>query len=185
MDQHLAFTVDYPYIAREILTDIGISSPISGQISLHDDRIFKTIALWDTGATNCVVTPSTARALRLQPIGIAKTINAGGEAMANVYLIDIYLPNNLRITGVRVTECSEQAGNFGVIIGMDIISTGDFAISNANGKTTVSFRWPSMERIDYVHTHTKITPVKAVVAPGRNEKCPCGSGKKYKQCCGK
>ena len=27
-------------------------------------------------------------------------------------------------------------------------------------------------------------PVKAVVGPGRNDPCPCGSGKKYKKCCG-
>ena len=29
------------------------------------------------------------------------------------------------------------------------------------------------------------TPVTAEKTPGRNEKCPCGSGKKYKDCCGK
>jgi len=27
-------------------------------------------------------------------------------------------------------------------------------------------------------------PVEAIVTPGRNEPCPCGSGKKYKKCCG-
>lgn len=27
-------------------------------------------------------------------------------------------------------------------------------------------------------------PVRADDAPGRNEECPCGSGKKYKKCCG-
>ena len=30
----------------------------------------------------------------------------------------------------------------------------------------------------------KATP-KRVAKIGRNEPCPCGSGKKYKQCCGK
>lgn len=29
------------------------------------------------------------------------------------------------------------------------------------------------------------TPVEAEEGPGRNELCPCGSGKKYKKCCGK
>ncbi len=29
------------------------------------------------------------------------------------------------------------------------------------------------------------TVVRATPKVGRNEKCPCGSGKKYKQCCGK
>jgi uncharacterized protein YecA (UPF0149 family) len=28
-------------------------------------------------------------------------------------------------------------------------------------------------------------PAKAVPAVGRNETCPCGSGKKFKKCCGK
>ena len=28
-------------------------------------------------------------------------------------------------------------------------------------------------------------PIKAAKTPGRNDPCPCGSGKKYKNCCGK
>jgi len=31
----------------------------------------------------------------------------------------------------------------------------------------------------------KYEPVKKEKKPGRNDACPCGSGKKYKQCCGK
>ena len=30
-----------------------------------------------------------------------------------------------------------------------------------------------------------VEPIQAVGKPKRNEPCPCGSGKKYKQCCGK
>lgn len=33
----------------------------------------------------------------------------------------------------------------------------------------------------YVDGDTDVQPVKK---PGRNELCPCGSGKKFKQCCG-
>ena len=29
------------------------------------------------------------------------------------------------------------------------------------------------------------TPKRAKKEPGRNDPCPCGSGKKYKNCCGK
>jgi uncharacterized protein len=28
------------------------------------------------------------------------------------------------------------------------------------------------------------TPIRKAAAPGRNDPCPCGSGKKYKKCCG-
>ena len=31
----------------------------------------------------------------------------------------------------------------------------------------------------------KVEPLKAQAEPGRNDPCPCGSGKKYKKCCGK
>ena len=30
-----------------------------------------------------------------------------------------------------------------------------------------------------------VEPVKSDAKPKRNDSCPCGSGKKYKQCCGK
>jgi len=34
----------------------------------------------------------------------------------------------------------------------------------------------------YVDGETAVQPVKK---PGRNDPCPCGSGKKFKQCCGR
>ncbi len=30
----------------------------------------------------------------------------------------------------------------------------------------------------------KVKPIIADGEPGRNDPCPCGSGKKYKKCCG-
>ncbi len=31
----------------------------------------------------------------------------------------------------------------------------------------------------------KVDPIKAEGHAGRNDPCPCGSGQKYKKCCGK
>ena len=31
----------------------------------------------------------------------------------------------------------------------------------------------------------KVQPIQADKPPGRNDPCPCGSGKKYKNCCAK
>jgi hypothetical protein len=44
-----------------------------------------------------------------------------------------------------------EIGNQGidVLIGMDIISLGDFAISNFDGKTQFSFRIPSQRHVEY------------------------------------
>jgi uncharacterized protein YecA (UPF0149 family) len=30
----------------------------------------------------------------------------------------------------------------------------------------------------------KVKPIQGGEQPGRNDPCPCGSGKKYKKCCG-
>ena len=36
-----------------------------------------------------------------------------------------------------------------------------------------------------LHEATPRTPVRRADEPGRNDPCPCGSGKKYKKCCGR
>ncbi len=41
------------------------------------------------------------------------------------------------------------------------------------------------ERIEKEESSPKQEPVKVIKETGRNEKCPCGSGKKYKKCHGK
>lgn len=76
---------------------------------------------------------------------------------------------------------------------MDIITRGDFAITNVNGKTTFSFRFPSIGTIDFVDEGQKMekaqtkgtAAIKKEKKVGRNDPCPCGSGKKYKNCHGK
>ena len=38
---------------------------------------------------------------------------------------------------------------YDVVIGMDVICNGDFAVTNKDGNTTFSFRIPSEETIDF------------------------------------
>ena len=38
----------------------------------------------------------------------------------------------------------------GMLIGMDIISKGDFAVSNFDGNTVFTFRYPSNSEINFV-----------------------------------
>ncbi len=143
-------------------------------------------AIWDTGATASVITRKVAEECGLKSIGIAKVFTAGGEHRSPVYLISLFLPNKVVIPQLRVTE-GVLPGDAEVLIGMDIIGQGDFAVTNKDGKTTFSFRMPSIERIDFVKQKPIPTsPVKrASPKIGRNDPCPCGSGLKFKKCCGK
>lgn len=154
MDEFQSFTLKLDNIAQELLTPVGICDAVCTDIiNTSDPRVLKMRALWDTGATNCVITPSCAKRLGVKPVGVVQTRHAGGESMANVYLVNIILPNNIYIPGVKVTECSEQAGSFDVIIGMNVITAGDFVITNIDKKTTFSFRVPSKQTIDFVEEH--------------------------------
>jgi predicted aspartyl protease len=185
----VAFTTAYQGVSRVLINEVYISTAIkssSKQIRRPpDSRQYK--ALWDTGATGSVITRKVVDECGLKPIGIANVHHAKGIATSPVYLVSIFLPNGVCFPSLRVTE-GELAGNVEVLIGMDIIGRGDFAISNRNGKTVFTFRMPSLERTDFVE-QIKNTPKARSVSPphkvGRNDPCPCGSGKKYKKCCGR
>jgi hypothetical protein len=43
-------------------------------------------------------------------------------------------------------EKGKAIDNFGVLIGMDIITRGDFTVTNFEGKTIMSFRMPSLDK---------------------------------------
>jgi hypothetical protein len=72
-----------------------------------------------------------------------------GSSLAETYLVNIGLPNNVAFGGVRVTK-GTLTGHADILIGMDIISKGDFAVSNFNGITKFSFRVPSVGHVDFV-----------------------------------
>ena len=185
----VAFSSTYDRVSRVLINEVYISSAIkssSKQISRPpDSKQYK--ALWDTGATGSVITRKVVDECGLKPISIANVHHAKGTGTSNVYLVSIFLPHGVCITSLRVTE-GELAGDVEVLIGMDIIGRGDFAVSNRNGKTVFTFRMPSLERTDFVE-QIKNTPKTRAVSPphkvGRNDPCPCGSGKKYKRCCGR
>ncbi len=103
------------------------------------------------------------------------------ESIVNVYAINLFLPNQVGFQFIKVTEGVLNGTD--LLIGMDIISRGDFAISNFAGKTTFSFRVPSTKRIDFVE-ESKPKPIINTKKIGRNDSCYCGSGKKFKQCHG-
>jgi len=183
-----AFAQSHKGIVREIITDGFVSEVLSGDVYNDDNRIYKTKALWDTGATSSAITPRIVNQLNLSPIGTVNVIFGGGESVKNRFLVDLYLPNNARISGVSVTECDDKTGRrqdgsiyFDIIIGMYLISIGDFAISNNYGISKFSFISPPMHDFDFVRELKEIDKKKYNKA-GRNDLCPCGSGKKYKDC---
>ena len=137
------------------------------------------VATWDTGATNTVISEKVVKECNLIPTGITKVSTAGGVMEAGVYVIDIILPDNVEINNLIVIE--GKLGDTDVLVGMDIITRGDFAVSNYNGQLRFTYREPSLQPIDFVKDRT----IKIGDKIGRNDPCWCGSQKKYKNCHGK
>ena len=158
-----AFTIRYNGLARVLKTDIGIClphTPEEAQTKTFEVR--KYVAIWDTGATGSVITKKVADDLGLKPISLVEIHHAAGKSLANVYFVNIALPGGVMFPNVRATEANLIGDNNvsedqhpQVLIGMDIISVGDFAVTNFNGKTTFSFRVPSSAELDFVPQSTE------------------------------
>lgn len=178
-----AFTQRYNGITDVLKTECIVYPAFDPKVQRLPDGC-KVECLWDTGATNSVISARLVKALNLKPIGKVTISHAQGQTDVNTYLINIMLTNNVGVTFLRVSE--GVLSGFDMLIGMDIISQGDFSLSCSSGKTVFSFQTPSTHEVDYVTGKMVQTPiVKDKNEPGRNDPCPCGSGKKYKQCCGK
>lgn len=182
-----AFTIKHNDLRARITTPIMVFPAFDPNQSVSPPNGIEVSALWDTGATQSVITAATARDLDLPVVGQVTINHAGGSGLSPLYLVNFLLPNKVGFSGITVSECANIAGDFRAIIGMDIISRGDLAITNCHGKTVMSFRTPAIEMIDYVQDANRLN----FIGVPRNAPCPCGKkddrGKplKFKHCHGK
>jgi hypothetical protein len=141
-------------------TENTISNRIATSVDVKNvftEKIIQTQGIWDTGATGSVITKSTASALSLQSIGKRKVRGVHGIREVNIYFVNITLDNKKITLNTKVTECEELSpdNSIGMLIGMNIISMGDFSITTPKGKTKFSFQIPSTHDIDFVRELNK------------------------------
>lgn len=130
----------------------GLSKVLHTDINIHISGTTQYItitAIWDTGATGSSISSDVVRRLGLTPTGGTNVSTANGIVFQNTHTVDVGLPNNVIVGGLVVTEVAALAGA-DALIGMDIITLGDFSITNHNGNTCMSFRIPSLHEVDYV-----------------------------------
>ena len=108
-------------------------------------------AIWDTGATNSVITQHVIDTCGLKPTGMKEVHGVHGSALSETFLVNIRLPNGVGFANIDVTRGELLGGH--LLIGMDIITRGDFSITNV-GKTVFSFRVPSVTTVDFVKEAT-------------------------------
>lgn len=150
-----------------------------------------TIAIWDTGAQNSVITKAAASTLGLVKSGKRKIRGVHGVKEVDAYIARITLHNENISVVAEVTECDELSADGGInmLIGMNIIQQGDFVITNHSGETVMAFRKPSLETVDFVAELKELDKYEKMhrlnLGKRLPDKCGCGSGKLYKNCHGK
>jgi hypothetical protein len=144
-----AFTVKYN--AGRVFTletKIGISVPYHPSSGGDHPQVFEFIAVWDTGATRTAITQKVIDALGIKSKNEVINYTANGQRMADEYLVNIYLPNNVAFSGLPVIDGDIYGTD--ALIGMDIIGQGDFAVTNKFKRTWMTFQAPSSHAIDFV-----------------------------------
>jgi len=136
--QHYAYDLEYSHIMKEIKTPVSICYSRNS----NKEKSIKIDALWDTGATHSILSPKIAKELVLSPVDNLYVGGINTEVSSDVVIVTITLPNGMTLSDRRFYVCNIPGVE--VIIGMDIISMGDFAITNARGKTMFSFVIPTL-----------------------------------------
>lgn len=142
------FTKRYPVLANRLHSRV---------IICYEGKEVETIAQWDTGATITSVSETIVSQLGMSSLGPSsiRTPSTADEGyITETYRVAIRLSCGAEYPDMLVTSSNIQHQGIGVLIGMDIITSGDFSVTNFNGKTTFSFRTPSKEEVDYVETQT-------------------------------
>ncbi|HXA79647.1 MAG TPA: SEC-C metal-binding domain-containing protein [Opitutaceae bacterium] len=192
-------TEHFPGRANVLTSMIGVTSgfdsklcPVGYPLTLKKSEF---TGIWDTGASMSAITQSVIDALGLVQTGVCQIHGVHGPEMTPTFNVAFHLSSGVIFTSITASRGKLHGAD--ILVGMDVIGAGDFAVTNHKGCTTISLRIPSQECIDFLARakHQKELnphslppppppkpPTKFAGTP-RNAPCPCGSGKKFKLCC--
>ena len=152
-----AFTKKWDTIVRALSDTVKVSEPrVHGNDpdeAVDGSDIPNFQAIWDTGATGTLISSRVVDDLNLVPIRPVTIETANGETDSEVYLIELWLGNGFILTGVPVVR--GELKDIDVLIGMDVISLGDFAVTNKDDETWMSFSMPSKRHLDFQRWFTR------------------------------
>ena len=170
-------------IRNQIITPVKITNIETGEV-------VETYGLWDTGAQSCVIRHDLAMTIHLVSRGLKTIRGVQSKENRDYYYANLKLNNEQITLDIEMTDVDPFTSDsrIGMLIGMDVITKGDFSISNYEGRTVMTFRKPSQGTIDYCVENklfNKYQKIHIEWAKHGNHKCPCHSGKNWEQCHGK
>jgi DNA-binding sugar fermentation-stimulating protein len=142
--KHSTLSYDFENRQNRFIIPVQIHSvPFNSMLSVSAN------ALWDTGAMMSAITPEIRDKLKATAVNRKKIAGIHTAQEVDIVAITIELPNRVVKKSIEVAVCN-MTSNIGMILGMDIISLGDFALSNGNDQTLFSFAVPPyQDKIDF------------------------------------
>lgn len=138
-------TKDYEGLVEAVATECVVFSPDHAE-GEQPKAFVANMAVWDTGATNTIITPEIVEKLGLKPAMTGGLSGIGGDVESGIYKINLGLPGGILVYDVPAFV-SDQLDDYEMLIGMDVILLGDFCLSNKDDRTVFSFRIPTKEHI--------------------------------------
>ena len=107
-----------------------------------DGSMMAVNALWDTGSTESLISEKIVK--MIEPIlkSKAKYVTKDTVIESETYAVSLSLSDEITFRDVLMKKADLSDKNVDIIIGMDIISRGDFEIRNYNNLVEFAFRIP-------------------------------------------
>ena len=142
-------TIRYGRLVDSLVTPCAVSRAWEPRSSLPQPDSFSFEAVLDTGAVRSGVSTNVVETCGLRPMSFTAVNTAHGVIEElSTFLVNIWLPPGIAIAGLPVIGI-DQMQNADIVIGIDIIGQGDFAVTNADQETIVTFRFPPQGGIDF------------------------------------
>ena len=104
----------------------------------------------DTGCSNTCISEELAGIMELHPCGHTEyTVVGGDKVSVNKYMVNIMIVNTIPCGDIEAGSYHKGSDFYDVIIGMDILSKCDFAVTSANGHMKLTMEYPSKRDLDF------------------------------------
>lgn len=164
MQDFQAFTVKFSARTNVLFSKVGVSQAFDPNVTkVNQPSITELNAIWDTGASCTLISKEYAVKVGLIPTGKTTITGVNNSTLENTYQVNVYLPNKVCLGFLKIAEAPALAGGAGMLIGMDIIGSGDFSVYNEDGKTVMTYRFPSIGGTDFVVEAGNIKSHRAIM----------------------
>jgi len=128
---------EYNGLTLQLDCDVTVCQFLDG---MTIDHLFvESKAVWDTGCTTSSISKNLIRKLGLTPTG-EKSLRIdmhGNAEYVDTYDIIVQIGTGPTIKIDKAREMSLP--DFGILLGMDVITLGDFTVSSSSGKTVATY----------------------------------------------